>query len=129
MTSVALVVEDNPSLQHLIATWLENRGWQVLVASDGVAALEQLGQHAVDFVCLDLMLPRMSGLAVCEKLRGELGKQHLPVLVMSARGTPQDRALAEEAGADAYLTKPFKEAQFVAVLERLKKGRPALAAG
>jgi two-component system chemotaxis response regulator CheY len=107
-----LLVEDDPALQKLVKSYLDQMGVEVLVASDGQSAISLLAEHTPDLVCLDLMLPQVSGYDVCEHMRKTPRLRAVPVLIMSARTLPEDRAHAEEVGASAYLIKPFSRAQF-----------------
>jgi DNA-binding response OmpR family regulator len=116
---LAVLVEDNPSLQKLTSLYLERLGFAVEVVGDGAAALERIASVKPDLVCLDLMLPRVSGYDVCEQLRRQEEFKRLPILILSARTTPEDRAHAEDVGANAFLAKPYKEQQFVAVVTKL----------
>jgi two-component system chemotaxis response regulator CheY len=88
-------------------------GLEPLEASDGGSAIKLLKQAPpLRMVCLDLMLPESSGYEVCEFIRASEGLKHLPVLMMSARTLPEDRAHAEEVGVTAYIIKPFSRAEF-----------------
>ncbi len=95
-------------------------GHEVVEASDGKAALVALESTSPDLICLDLMLPEVSGYEICEKIRATPRLSRIPVLVISGRSTPTDRAYALEAGANAYLLKPYHarelEAQVSALL-------------
>ena len=101
-----LVVEDEPSLQKTVRQHLARRGFDVEAANDSQAAIELLKRSVPDIVCLDLHLPRESGYEVCETIRNEL-KLDVRIVLMGAGSSPEERAYAEEAGADRYLTKPF----------------------
>jgi DNA-binding response OmpR family regulator len=107
-----LVVEDDPALQKLVCHYLQQMGMDVRVASDGKSAINILREKIPDLVCLDLMLPEVSGYDVCEFIRRTVPLSKVPVLVMSARTLPEDRANAEDVGANAYLSKPFSRKQF-----------------
>lgn len=108
-----LVVEDDPDLRKLLRKYLESMGLAVSEAATGKAALQVLGGSTPALVCLDLMLPEQSGYSVCEFIRQDAVLRDIPVLVISARALPEDRAAAEEAGASAYLVKPFSRQQIV----------------
>ena len=116
----ALLVEDDPPLRKLIAGYLKLLNFSVIEAPDGKKAMTALGTQAYDLICLDLMLPESSGYDVLEFIRKE-GLAKVPVLMMSARSLPEDRAQAEELGATLYLIKPFTRSDFTkavkAVLE------------
>jgi DNA-binding response OmpR family regulator len=120
----ALVVEDAPSIRKLMRVYLEEMRFEVLEASDGQEAIRLLGTAAPALVCLDLMLPRFSGYQVCQFIRQQPALKDVPVLVVSARTLPLDRAHAEEAGASAYLTKPFTRAHFVEQVRALVPAQP-----
>lgn len=117
---LALLVEDDPPLRRLVAGYLKLLAFQVIEAADGKKAMTALAEQRYDLICLDLMLPESSGYDVLEFIRTE-GMGTCPVLMMSARSLPEDRAQAEELGATLYLIKPFTRSDFTravkAVLE------------
>jgi DNA-binding response OmpR family regulator len=100
-----LLVEDEPQMQRGMKDNLEFEGYDVDVASDGKAGLQQLLDNSYDLVLLDVMLPHMSGFDVCRKAR-EKGVT-TPVIMLTARGEEIDKVLGLELGADDYVTKPF----------------------
>jgi two-component system chemotaxis response regulator CheY len=108
----ALVVEDHPDARALIRTYLLGMGVEVVDVAEGRAAIRQLESSPPDLVCLDLMLPELSGYEVCEFMRAHPTLKDVPILIMSARAKPMDRAFAEDVGATAYLVKPFKRSDF-----------------
>ena len=108
----ALVVEDHPDARALVRTYLLAMGGEVVDVAEGRAAIRALEKSRPDLVCLDLMLPELTGFDVCEYMRGRPDLKDVPILVMSARAKPMDRAFAEEVGATAYLVKPFKRSDF-----------------
>ncbi len=116
----ALLVEDDPPLRKLVAGYLKLLNFIVVEAADGKKAMTALGEQPFDLICLDLMLPESSGYDVLEFIRKQ-GLAKVPVLMMSARSLPEDRAQAEELGATLYLIKPFTRSDFTkavkAVLE------------
>jgi CheY-like chemotaxis protein len=109
----ALVVDDDPDIRKIITAWLTQLGFDVRHASDGRAAITALTQSPPLLLCLDLMLPESSGYDVCEHVQRTPALKDVRVLMISARSLPEDRALAEELGARAYLSKPFTQADFV----------------
>jgi two-component system, OmpR family, response regulator len=118
-----LVVEDDPELRKIVRLYLEGLGMEVSEVAGGRAAILHVAVHRPDLVCLDLMLPELSGYEVCEFIRNEVRLRGVPILIMSARGLPQDRAYAEQMGASTYLVKPFKRQAFnAAVLEIIEHG-------
>ncbi len=122
----ALVVEDDPDVRGLVASMLRALGLEVAEVSEGRSAILHLAVHQrPDLVCLDLMLPELSGYDVCEYMRGEAKLRTVPILIMSARALPQDRAYAEQVGASSYLVKPFKQKAFQAAVGALLVGSAA----
>ena len=102
--STILIADDDPQLLRLVARNLQLEDYDVLVASDGKQALEQIEHHALDLVLLDVMMPRMDGFAVCQRVR-EFSA--VPIIIMTARGQDQDKVRGLDLGADDYLIKPF----------------------
>jgi CheY-like chemotaxis protein len=116
-SSSALVVEDDPEIRKLLRKYLEKLGFAVEEAASGKSALAMLETVAVPaIVCLDLMLPDSSGYVICERIRALPRLAEVPVLIISARSMPPDRAAAEEVGATAYLIKPIRWASFSEVV-------------
>jgi DNA-binding response OmpR family regulator len=104
-----LLVDDEDSVQKLLAYPLERDGYQVLPARDGEEALIRFAQERVDLVVLDLMLPRLDGLEVCRRLRAQ---SSVPIIMLTARDDELDKVLGLELGADDYITKPFSIREF-----------------
>lgn len=125
----ALVVEDHPDARALVRTYLLSMGLQVVDVAEGRSAIRALQASRPDLVCLDLMLPELSGFEVCEFMRSRPELRDVPILVMSARAKPMDRAFAEEVGATAYLVKPFKRSDFSRAVNVCIASRPALERG
>ena len=106
-----LVVEDDPKTVELVRLYLERDGFGVLTAGDGVDGLAKARDGEVDLVVLDLMLPKLDGLAVCRTLRGE---SKVPIIMLTARTTERDKLQGLDLGADDYVTKPFSPRELVA---------------
>jgi DNA-binding response OmpR family regulator len=104
-----LLVDDEDSVQKLLAYPLERDGFEVLRARDGEEALARFAQEQVDLVVLDLMLPRLDGLEVCRRLRAQSA---VPIIMLTARGDELDKVMGLELGADDYITKPFSIREF-----------------
>ncbi len=104
-TARVLVVDDDPTVAEVVQTYLARSGLEVEQAADGVTALAVAGRTRPDLVVLDLMLPGLSGLDVCRRLREQ--RPDLPVVMLTALGEESDRILGLETGADDYLVKPF----------------------
>jgi len=102
-----LVVTDDPELLSSMTTAFEQMNFEVRCALDDAEAAERLLDRPVRLVCIDLNLPRDSGFDVCELVRGDRSLDDVQILVMSDRGTPEEMADAEEAGANAFVRKPF----------------------
>jgi DNA-binding response OmpR family regulator len=119
-----LVVDDEPSIVDLVKIWLEGAGFDVLTADNGEAALALLDRELPDVVVLDVMMPMTSGIEV---LRAVRARGDLPVIMLTARGTEQDRVLGLALGADDYIVKPFSLAELVErVRAVLRRSAPAL---
>ena len=99
-----LIVEDEENIRFSLAAGLKREGYRVLTAAQGEEALELLGQHPVDLVLLDLMLPNMSGFDVCRLVRRD---SQVPIIMVTARDAETDVIVGLEMGADDYVTKPF----------------------
>lgn len=99
-----LVVDDEPQVREIVATYLEREGFSVRTASDGRAAMVEIARKRPDALVLDLMLPEVSGLEVLQKLRSE--GDEVPVIVLSALGSEPERVAGLDLGADDYVTKP-----------------------
>ncbi len=104
MTARVLVVDDEAQLRRALTRSLEGHGYSVREAEDGSAALQEIELFRPDVVLLDLMLPDMSGVKVCQELRR---KHTTPIIVLSVLGEEKTKVDALDAGADDYLTKPF----------------------
>jgi len=104
---VALIVEDHPSLQQAMKKCLEEKAFDVLTALNYQSAVRVLESSQPSIVCVDLELPNESGYELCEYIRQKASVNKVPILVISDRGFPEDMAHAEEAGANAFLKKPF----------------------
>ena len=101
-----LLVEDNRNISEPVGEFLESRGFEVDYAADGLDAVNLATEIAFDVIVLDLMLPRLSGIEVCRRLRTE-HRSTTPILMLTARDSLEEKIEGLEAGADDYLTKPF----------------------
>jgi DNA-binding response OmpR family regulator len=106
-----LVADDDPQLLRLVTRNLQLEGYEVVTASDGQQALENIEATAPDLVLLDVMMPRLDGFAVCERVR-EFSS--VPIILVTARGQDQDKVRGLDLGADDYLTKPFSVDELLA---------------
>ncbi|TML29869.1 MAG: response regulator transcription factor [Actinobacteria bacterium] len=108
-SSTILLVDDEDSVQKLLAYPLERDGFRVLQARDGEEALARFADEQVDLVVLDLMLPKLDGLEVCKRLRAQ---SQVPIIMLTARDDELDKVVGLELGADDYITKPFSIREF-----------------
>ena len=128
MRPLVLVVEDEPPLQKLLAYNLEAAGFAVVQAFDGEEAMTLIEERTPDLVLLDWMLPQLSGLEVCRRLRRRADTAHLPIIMLTARGEEPDRLRGLDTGADDFISKPFSPAELIArVRAVLRRVRPAFA--
>jgi two-component system alkaline phosphatase synthesis response regulator PhoP len=114
MAQRILVVDDNREVVRLVQAYLEQGGYQVLVAHDGETALHMLRREHPDLVLLDLMLPGRDGRDVTRVVRGDACLAAMPIIMLTARVEDHDRIIGLELGADDYVTKPFSPAELVA---------------
>jgi two-component system phosphate regulon response regulator PhoB len=128
MNPFILVVEDEDALATLLQYNLEKEGYQVALAGDGEEALTQIDERLPDLVVLDWMLPKVSGIEVCRRLRASPKTRNLPIMILTARGEESDRVRGLDTGADDYLVKPFAMSELSARLRAvLRRIRPGLA--
>ena len=107
--STILLVDDEDSVQKLLAYPLEREGYRVVQARDGEEALRRFAAERIDLVVLDIMLPKLDGLEVCKQLRAE---SEVPIIMLTARDDELDKVIGLELGADDYITKPFSIREF-----------------
>jgi len=126
MTPHILVVEDEDSLATLLQYNLQKEGYDVGLAGDGEEALLMVDERLPDLMVLDWMLPKVSGIEVCRRLRQRNETRNLPIIMLAARGEETARVRGLDTGADDYLVKPFSmtelSARIRAVLRRLRPG-------
>jgi len=124
MQDTVLVVEDESDVVDLLRYNLSRAGFGVMIANDGVEGLEMARKNRPDIIVLDLMLPRMDGLAVCKALKREAETEQMPIVMLTAKSEPNERVNGLELGADDYVTKPFSPRELVlrvqALLRRLR---------
>ena len=109
-----LVIEDEASLTTLLRYNLENHGFRVAAVENGTDALSTIAEAKPDLVLLDWMLPGLSGIEICRKIRREPETHDLPVILLTARGEESDRVRGLDCGADDYVVKPFGIAELIA---------------
>ncbi|MGG4186626.1 response regulator transcription factor [Paenibacillus jamilae] len=106
-----LLVDDEPEIIKLMQIYLENEGYRLLMARDGLEALEQVSRESIDVMVLDVMMPNMDGVEACMKIRET---EHFPIIMLSAKGQDMDKITGLSVGADDYVTKPFSPLELVA---------------
>jgi DNA-binding response OmpR family regulator len=109
--TLILVVDDEPRYQHLLKVNLESEGYEVITGSDGEEAVELVANHQPDLVILDVMMPKLDGLAACERIRQF---SNLPVIFLTAKGEDSDRVHGLDLGGDDYVVKPFSATELMA---------------
>jgi DNA-binding response OmpR family regulator len=117
-----LLIEDNQDIAEMVFAYFESRGYAVDYAADGLTGLHLAVTQDFDAIVLDLMLPGMDGLDLCDKLRRE-GRRSTPILMLTARDTLEDKVAGLEVGADDYLIKPFEMRELEARLKALIRRR------
>ena len=120
-----LIVEDEPVAAEVLAKGLREHAYAVDVAGDGATALEQAETNNYDLIVLDVLLPRINGLDLCSRLRA--GGVSVPILMLTARGGPDQRVEGLDAGADDYLPKPYHFPELLARVRALLRRGPTLA--
>jgi len=122
-----LIAEDEPSILESLDFILRRAGWTISSVTDGDAALEAVRRLKPRVVVLDVMLPKRSGFEVLKQIRANPETQALPVLILTAKGQQQDRRIAEQLGADVFVTKPYANAEVVGAVRQLlgEDGGPA----
>jgi Response regulators consisting of a CheY-like receiver domain and a winged-helix DNA-binding domain len=114
-----LVVDDEAVLQEMIAYNLEQAGYQVITASDGLSAIEIARRERPDLIVLDIMLPGIDGLEACRRLRREPASATTPIIMLTAKADEIDKVVGLEVGADDYVTKPFGRRELLARVRAL----------
>ncbi|WP_411681181.1 response regulator transcription factor [Clostridium thailandense] len=111
MKETILVVDDEKEIRNLIGIYLENEGFEVLKASNGVEALSILENKEIHLIILDIMMPKMDGMEACMKIREN---KNMPIIMLSAKTEDMDKILGLTTGADDYMTKPFNPLELIA---------------
>ncbi len=119
-----LVVDDTATVRALIRVNLELEGFEVEVAVDGQDALDRVGEVRPDLITMDVVMPRLDGLAAATLLKQNPSTRAIPIVMVTARALEPDRRRGEQAGVDAYLAKPFDPAELVATVRALLDDRP-----
>ena len=125
MNNKILIVEDEKDIRDLIIYALEAKGYETISTDDGEKALKMLKENKPDLVILDWMLPSVSGLEICRNIRRDKNIKNIPIMMLTAKITEDDKILGLDSGADDYVTKPFSSAELVsrvkAILRRIER--------
>jgi PleD family two-component response regulator len=108
-----LVADDEPNLREALRILFARHGFDVLVAEDGQQAIEFARKEQPDVVILDVMMPRLDGYAACRELRAHFRTRHIPIVMLTAKGTDDDKLTGLEGGANDYVTKPWHGKELV----------------
>lgn len=111
MKETILIVDDEKEIVNLVGIYLENEGFDIIKASNGLDALNIIENREVHLIVLDIMMPKMDGMEVCMKIRE---KKNMPIIMLSAKTEDMDKILGLTTGADDYITKPFNPLELIA---------------
>ncbi|MFC1480143.1 PleD family two-component system response regulator [Candidatus Omnitrophota bacterium] len=114
-----LVVDDEPIIVKLLTNRLEVSGYDVITATDGEKALEEVRREQPDLLILDIVLPKIDGYKLCELLKSDEKYSKIPVIMLSASVKKKDLEMAEKMGADAYMVKPFNARELLSKIKEL----------
>ena len=117
MSRKVLIVEDNPEIADLLSIHLKDLNCEIEISHDGLEGLQKAQKNSYDLIILDLMLPGVDGIEICQKVRGK--ENYTPILMLTAKSSELDRVLGLEVGADDYLTKPFAIRELIARVKAL----------
>ena len=121
MLAKILVVEDDKSISNLITLHLKKNNFRYLVVHNGEDALSHLDNFMPDFIILDWMIPGLSGLEVLRRIRNKQEYKNLPILMLTAKNSEQDKIISFESGLDDYITKPFLPSELIARVKAILK--------
>jgi DNA-binding response OmpR family regulator len=124
-----LIIEDEETLTENLADKLRSEGFTVSTAYDGESGLRLVREEVPDLLVLDIMLPGLDGLSICRIVRRDAATAHIPIIMLTARGTEVDKIVGLESGADDYIVKPFALGEFLARVRAVMRrvpGRPAV---
>lgn len=119
MATDILIAEDEPSILEALSFVLGRAGWTIQAVTDGEAVMGAVRRERPRILVLDIMLPKRSGFEVLKQIRADPATSALPVLVLTAKGQHQDRRVAEQLGADSFVTKPYANADVVDAVRAL----------
>lgn len=125
MNPSVLIVDDEPMTRNLLRLMLERAGFTILEAEDGLKALDVVADDAPDVLLLDVMMPNMDGITVCETLRAQTETAVLPIILLSARTSPEAVRVGMEAGATKYLGKPVSREELIRTIREVLHSQPS----
>jgi len=117
--TLAMVVDDSITMRKVATRVLESHNFEVVTAKDGVDATEQMQDRVPDLILLDIEMPRMDGYQVAEYVRADTRLRHIPIVMITSRAGKKHRERGEQAGANAYLSKPYKESELIMEVTKL----------
>ncbi|MDD5691834.1 MAG: response regulator [Candidatus Omnitrophica bacterium] len=119
-----LVIDDESDLVEMLSIRLEANNYRVIAASDGQEGLDKARAESPDLIILDLMLPKLDGYQVCRMLKSDEKYKQIPIVIFTARAQESDVKAGMDAGADAYITKPFDPAILLGKVSQLLEEKP-----
>jgi two-component system, OmpR family, alkaline phosphatase synthesis response regulator PhoP len=122
MSKKILIVDDEPNIVAALEFLLQKNGYAVTVAANGDDALARLDAFKPDLVLLDVMMPKVSGYEVCQRMRAHPQWRHIKIVMLSAKGREVEVSKGMSLGADLYVTKPFSSTELVATIDELLSG-------
>jgi DNA-binding response OmpR family regulator len=122
-----LIVEDEETLARTLAEKLRGDGHNAITAHDGEAGLDRIREDHPDLIILDIMLPKLDGLSLCRIVRRDPATAHIPIIMLTARGTEVDKIVGLESGADDYIVKPLALGEFLARVRAVMRRAPGRA--
>ena len=122
-----LVVEDDREIRDGIGIYLKNQGYEVVKAANGAEGLAALRENEIHLAIVDIMMPVMNGIVMCRKLKEDLRTSHIPIILLTAKDSLQDKEEGYQVGADSYLTKPFSATLLHSRIHNLLESRKLLA--
>ncbi|MCA9897614.1 MAG: response regulator [Ardenticatenaceae bacterium] len=127
MNPSILIVDDEPMTRNLLRLMLERVGFDISEAGDGQEALDMVAEKQPDLLILDVMMPHVDGITVCERLRAQAETAVLPIILLSARTSPEAVRMGLEAGANKYVGKPVSREALIGHVRELLKAVPQIA--
>ncbi len=123
MTKKILIVDDEKDIAQLIAFRLQAHRYKTILAHDGVDGLAKAKEENPDLVILDVMMPRLNGFEVCRLLKFDAKYKNIPVIFLTSKKEDVDKAISQEVGADAYVTKPFESNELIETIGKILQSK------